>query len=90
MKPKNEELAKTAAQFKLVMERCYELFVEKNNHHQNKVFKHGVPGILVRVDDKIGDANAGGKPGETIIESLMDIANYAILGIIIAEGKTKQ
>ncbi len=89
IKPNTPELEITANRFREIMEQSYQLFIEKNNHHQNKFLKHGLPGMMVRIDDKIGDVNVGGKPGETVIESLLDIANYAILAVIVIEEGDK-
>lgn len=79
----------TDIEFKKLMVEMYDLFVVKNNHHKDKFRKRGVSGILMRIEDKIGDVESGGKENESVKECLLDIAVYALLGAICEDDNKK-
>lgn len=70
------------AKFDTLYAEVRQLFIEKNNHHKNVFLKRGVPGIVMRLEDKINDVMQGGKGHESVTECFLDIAVYALLGAI--------
>jgi len=85
-----KELEKVFEEYTSLISRASDLFKVRNEHHKNKFLKRGLGGIIVRIEDKLGDVESGGKEGESLTECLLDIANYAIMGTIIVERKNKK
>jgi hypothetical protein len=81
----------------------YELMLEINNLHRllkqkhaaygsRNLLKHGLDGIVVRMDDKIARLqnllhHNAPQNDESITDTLMDIAGYAIQAILLKDGK---
>lgn len=69
----------------LVSAEARKIFVEKNARYGNTFLKTGVPGIFVRLSDKVGrlaaltspDSDGGGD--ESVYDTAIDAANYCIM-----------
>lgn len=78
----------------------HELYVLKNKKYGNSFSKtfeeYGPAMICIRLDDKLGRAkqillhNQEDTEDERIQDTLMDLANYAIMGIIELEGEISE
>lgn len=78
------EVKKTAEHFKEATEEMFEMFIDRNNHHKDQFRKAGVLGCMIRMEDKVNDVYAGGKPPkEDRYECLLDIACYALMAAVI-------
>ncbi len=85
-----EETKKIFEEFTVLINKSKSLFKIKNDHYKNRFLKRGVVGIVVRIEDKLKDVESGGKERETLTECFFDIANYAIMGAIIAERNNRK
>ncbi|MEM0074390.1 MAG: nucleotide modification associated domain-containing protein [Candidatus Micrarchaeaceae archaeon] len=72
---------------------CYELGVRKNKDYgSDNILKFGTMGVIVRIGDKINRLNNMFKTGtqevkdEKQLDTLMDIFNYAIYGIMLSRN----
>ena len=71
-----------------VQEKAHELFVRKNQDYGNSFAKFGIVGILVRLQDKIDRCltlldNEPQIKEERVQDTLIDISNYACMGICL-------
>lgn len=76
------------------------LYQEKNLKYGNSFeityLEYGKAALLLRLDDKLSRAkmllrNPGTDPGdESIRDTLIDLANYALMGIMSIEGDTNE
>lgn len=83
-----------------LVEELNKLYEEKNlkydNSFETTYKEYGSTALLLRLDDKLTRAkmvlrNPGVDPGdETILDTLMDLANYAIMGIMKIEKTSDQ
>jgi len=75
------------------VERCVELFAKKQaDYGPGNIAKFGEVGLLVRLNDKlerlINLVTQNKRPeNEAIEDTLRDIANYAIIWLIVRDGK---
>ena len=81
-----KELEKVNKEYDECSEEAKKMFKEKNTKHWKNFFlKRGIPGIIVRMEDKIHDVEMEGKYDEEVSECFLDIVNYAIMGAIVAK-----
>ncbi len=72
---------------------AYMLFLKKNADYGNSISICGLPGVVVRLLDKLSRAavvsqNAIQVKDETLRDTLLDISNYALMGVrLIEQGK---
>jgi beta-glucosidase/6-phospho-beta-glucosidase/beta-galactosidase len=81
-------------QMKLVQSTALELFTKKNTDYGDAFAKFGVIGVLMRIEDKIQRSLSITKNGvnlvddESIRDTLMDLHNYAAMGIMLLDEKS--
>ncbi|MGC8676194.1 MAG: nucleotide modification associated domain-containing protein [Candidatus Micrarchaeia archaeon] len=76
-----------------VGKECYELGVRKNKDYgSDNILRFGTMGIIVRIGDKINRLNNIQKSGtasvtdEKMIDTIMDVFNYAVYGIMLSNN----
>jgi hypothetical protein len=76
-------------QFSNIQKDALELFARKNADYGDAFAKHGLVGVLVRIEDKIQRALSITKSGVTLVDSesledtLLDLHNYAAMALIL-------
>jgi len=87
-------MEKRIHQLKQVQKEGLDLFIQKNTDYGDAFASHGVPGILVRLGDKlrrfqtISKTNIQLVKQEKIRDTLIDIHNYAAMGVLLLDEKT--
>lgn len=77
------------SQMKAVQEEALTLFARKNADYGDAFAKHGVVGVLVRMEDKIQRALSISNKGITLVETeslrdtLIDLHNYSAMAIML-------
>jgi beta-glucosidase/6-phospho-beta-glucosidase/beta-galactosidase len=80
-------------QMKAVQISALELFTKKNTDYGDAFAKFGVIGVLMRIEDKIQRSLSITKNGvnliddESIRDTLIDLHNYAAMGIMLLDEK---
>ena len=80
-------------QLKNIQKNARELFAKKNADYGDAFAKYGVIGVLMRIEDKIQRSLSITKNGvnlvtdENIKDTLLDLHNYAAMGLILLEEK---
>jgi hypothetical protein len=80
-------------QMKEIQSVALELFARKNADYGDAFAKYGVIGVLMRIEDKIQRSLSITKNGvnlvtdENIKDTLLDLHNYAAMGLILLEEK---
>lgn len=76
-------------QLKCIQEECLKIFEKKNADYGDAFAKHGVIGVLVRINDKLSRYTNITKNGieinvtdETLKDTLMDLHNYSAMAIM--------
>jgi hypothetical protein len=79
-------------QLKCIQEECLTVFEKKNSDYGDAFAKHGVIGVLVRINDKLSRYTNITKNGinisvtdETLKDTLMDLHNYSAMAIMCME-----
>ena len=78
-------------QMKRVQNEGLELFKKKNQDYGDAFAKYGVIGVLMRIEDKIQRSMSITKNGvnliidENIRDTLIDLHNYAAMGIMLLD-----
>ena len=78
-------------QMKIVQNEGLELFKKKNKDYGDAFAKYGVIGVLIRIEDKIQRSMSITKNGvnlikdENIRDTLIDLHNYAAMGIMLLD-----
>lgn len=78
-------------QLQEVQDKARELFAKKNADYGDAFATYGIVGVLVRIQDKIQRCLSISKRSvtlvddETIYDTLIDLHNYAAMGIMCAE-----
>lgn len=76
-----------------------EIFVKKNtdygNSFEESLEKHGLIAAIVRMEDKMSRLNTLSKQealviDESLIDTLKDLSNYALMSAVWLEGTTKE
>ena len=77
-----------------IQEQCKELFRKKNNDYGDAFAQYGTVGVLVRIGDKLQRFNniqakkiEVTVSDETLRDTLMDLHNYAAMGIMLLDEK---
>ena len=76
-----------------VLAEVYELLLAKRHDYgKANIEKHGESGILVRLDDKLArlahlQGAAETQASESIDDTWLDIAGYAVLALLLRRGK---
>jgi beta-glucosidase/6-phospho-beta-glucosidase/beta-galactosidase len=82
-------------QLEIVQNKCLEMFKKKNQDYGDAFAKFGVIGILMRIEDKIQRSLSITKNGVNMVDdegmrdTLMDLHNYAAMGIMLLDEKKK-
>ena len=66
------------------------LLLQRNAKYGSaNIDKHGLKGILVRIDDKLARLNhmAGEFPDESVEDAWMDVAGYALIALMKLRGQ---
>jgi|UniRef100_A0AB38ZM66 hypothetical protein len=80
---------------KLVQKKGLDLFIKKNADYGDAFATYGIVGILVRIQDKIQRCLSLTKRSiqlvddESLYDTLIDLHNYAAMGIMIKEENVK-
>ena len=78
-----------------ILDNLHKLYISKNNDYGNSVHdtyeKYGLTSFLVRIEDKLNRARTISKQealvkDEKIEDTLLDMANYAILAVMELRG----
>jgi len=76
-------------QLKTIQQEAFELFVQKNKDYGDAFATHGIVGVLVRIQDKLNRFVSVSNNGvtlvndETLRDTLLDLHNYAAMGIML-------
>ena len=82
-------------QMKAIQEKCLVLF-EKNHDYGDAFAKYGLIGVLVRMEDKISRAIKLDKNNVTLVndesmkDTLMDLHNYAAMGLMLLDEDNQE
>ena len=80
---------------KELLENLHTLYVTKNHDYGDSVhdtyIKYGITSFLVRLEDKLNRARTISRKeqlvkDEKLVDTLLDMANYAILAVLELEG----
>lgn len=92
--PQHQQMEKKFQKHKELIDDLHELYVTKNSDYGDSVHdtykKYGLTSFLVRLEDKLNRARTLSRKGtwdrkvldEKIEDTLLDMANYAILAVI--------
>ena len=78
-------------QMEKVQKEALDIFVKKNADYGDAFAKHGIVGVLVRMDDKIQRGINISKNGvslvkdESLRDTLLDLHNYAAMAIMLMD-----
>ena len=78
-------------QMEHIQDMALELFRKKNADYGDAFAKHGLIGVLVRIEDKIQRALSITKNGITLVDeeslndTLLDLHNYAAMALILRQ-----
>ena len=76
-------------QLEHIQKEALELFRKKNADYGDAFAKHGLIGVLVRIEDKIQRALSISKKGITLVDdeslqdTLLDLHNYAAMALML-------
>jgi hypothetical protein len=82
-------------QLKCVQEEALQLFIQKNHDYGDAFANYGTIGVLVRMSDKISRAvsltktNVSLVDSESIRDTLIDLHNYAAMGVMLLDENKK-
>ena len=85
-------MADRVEQFSNVQRTALEVFKKKNADYGDAFAKHGVIGVLIRIEDKIQRALSISKSGVTLVDSeslqdtLLDLHNYAAMALLLVDA----
>lgn len=80
-------------QMETIQKQGLELFKKKNADYGDAFAKYGIIGVLMRIEDKIQRSLSITKNGvnlvkdENIRDTLLDLHNYAAMGLILLDEK---
>ncbi len=78
-------------QMKQIHDEALELFIKKNTDYGDAFAKHGVVGVLVRIEDKLQRYMSVTKNGTNLInteglrDTLIDLHNYSAMAIMLLD-----
>lgn len=79
-------------QFANIQTSALEIFKKKNADYGDAFAKHGLVGVLIRLEDKIQRALSISKSGVTLVDSeslqdtLLDLHNYAAMALLLIDA----
>jgi len=79
-------------QFSDIQRKALEVFKKKNADYGDAFAKHGLVGVLIRIEDKIQRALSISKSGVTLVDSeslqdtLLDLHNYAAMALLLIDA----
>ena len=79
-------------QFTNIQTSALEIFKKKNADYGDAFAKHGLVGVLIRIEDKIQRALSISKSGVTLVDSeslqdtLLDLHNYAAMALLLIDA----
>jgi hypothetical protein len=79
-------------QFSDIQRKALEVFKKKNADYGDAFAKHGLIGVLIRIEDKIQRALSISKSGVTLVDSeslqdtLLDLHNYAAMALLLIDA----
>jgi hypothetical protein len=79
-------------QFSKIQRNALEVFKKKNADYGDAFAKHGLVGVLIRIEDKIQRALSISKSGVTLVDSeslqdtLLDLHNYAAMALLLIDA----
>ena len=82
-------------QMKTIQSEALELFAKKNADYGDAFAKFGIIGVLMRIEDKIQRSLSITKNGVTLVDdekirdTLLDLHNYAAMGLMLLDEKEK-
>ena len=82
-------------QLTVVQDELRDLFARKNADYGDAFAKYGPVGVIVRMEDKmqrmISISNAGINlvPDESLRDTLLDLANYATMAVMLIDENKK-
>jgi hypothetical protein len=82
-------------QMKTIQSEALELFAKKNADYGDAFAKFGIIGVLMRIEDKIQRSLSITKNGVTLVDdekirdTLLDLHNYAAMGLMLLDEKSK-
>ena len=80
-------------QMKKIQNESYELFIQKNTDYGDAFAEYGTIGVLMRIQDKLKRLLSITKNGVTLIndesirDTLIDLHNYAAMGVMLIDEK---
>jgi hypothetical protein len=83
------------AQYKAVQTEALNLFTKKNQDYGDSFATYGPVGVIVRMGDKISRLSSITNSGITLVDNesvrdtLIDLHNYAAMGIMLLDEKEK-
>jgi hypothetical protein len=83
-------------QMKTIQSEALELFAKKNADYGDAFAKFGTIGVLMRIEDKIQRSLSITKNGVTLVDdekirdTLLDLHNYAAMGLMLLDEKEKE
>ena len=83
-------------QMKTIQSEALELFAKKNADYGDAFAKFGTIGLLMRIEDKIQRSLSITKNGVTLVDdekirdTLLDLHNYAAMGLMLLDEKEKE
>ena len=83
-------------QMKTIQSEALELFSKKNADYGDAFAKFGIIGVLMRIEDKIQRSLSITKNGVTLVDdekirdTLLDLHNYAAMGLMLLDEKQKE
>jgi hypothetical protein len=79
-------------QFSDIQRKALEVFKKKNADYGDAFAKHGLVGVLIRIEDKIQRALSISKSGVTLVgseslqDTLLDLHNYAAMALLLIDA----
>lgn len=84
-------MANRVEQMEIIQKEGLELFKKKNSDYGDAFAKYGIIGVLMRIEDKIQRSLSITKNGvnlvndENIRDTLLDLHNYAAMGLMLID-----
>lgn len=82
--------------FRQIQDNCYNIFEAKQKDYGGAFEDTGVVGVLIRLLDKIrrgisvSNNSINVVKDETLKDTLLDLANYAVMGVLLMEDEERE
>jgi hypothetical protein len=89
-------MAKRNEQFARVQQEGADTFARKNRDYADSFAKHGVLGVIIRISDKIDRyvnierTKLSLVKDEAVRDTLMDLANYAHMAVLLLDEENEE